>query len=323
MTSSPLCSRPLNISKLKSATCHDRIRLSHSEIQYQIHANSPRHLQALRSSPLRPMPLFKLFGCEYGMQKGDGKREAGWTRKRPGQKCGSDNYQAPLRKGSVRQSPRDQPQSAYYSQKEAGSYDSPGQLPHRQGSRLDGHPALFPQQDAQFARQDATVRKSSAHPSRRQTVHHQPGDAASLPRGLTAPTQAMGGMGPPQGPFQDHSVHYSNHSSQKPIQRSERGSGKAPTQAMGGMGPPQGLFQNHSVHYSNHSSQNLIQRSERGSRHLDGPIHPSRADDGMRQYTVHNDFAKAPDHTGSARAGSTKQKAMLYGAKKEVTLADF
>ena len=282
MTSSPLCSRPLNISKLKSATCHDRIRLSHSEIQYQIHANSPRHLQALRSSPLRPMPLFKLFGCEYGMQKGDGKREAGWTRKRPGQKCGSDNYQAPLRKGSVRQSPRDQPQSAYYSQKEAGSYDSPGQLPHRQGSRLDGHPALFPQQDAQFARQDATVRKSSAHPSRRQTVHHQPGDAASLPRGLTAPTQAMGGMGPPQG-----------------------------------------LFQNHSVHYSNHSSQNLIQRSERGSRHLDGPIHPSRADDGMRQYTVHNDFAKAPDHTGSARAGSTKQKAMLYGAKKEVTLADF
>lgn len=279
MTSSPLCSRLLNISKLKSATCHDKIRLSRSEIQYQIHANSPRHLQALRSSPLRPMPLFKLFGCEYGMQKGDGKREAGWTRKRPGQKSGSDNYQAALRKGSVRQSPRDQPQPAYYSQKDPGFSDSPGQLPHQQGSRRDGHPQLFPKQDAQFAPQAATMRKSSAHPSRRQTAHHQPGDAASLARGLTAPTQAMG---PPQGPFQVHSVHYSNHSSQKPIQRSER-----------------------------------------GSHHLDGPIHPSRADDGGRQYTVHNDFAKAPGQTGSARAGSTKQKAMLYGAKKEVTLADF
>ena len=223
----------------------------------------------------------------------------------------------------MRQSPRDQPQSACYSQKDPGFSDSPGQPPHQQGSRRDGHPALFPQQDAQFARQDVTVRKSSALPSRRQTVHHQPGDASSLPRGLTAPTQAMGGMGPPQGPFQDLSVHYSNHSSQKPIQRSERGSGKAPTQAMGGMVPPQGLFQDHSVHYSNHSSQKPIQRSERGSHHLDGLIHPSQVDEGGRQYTVHDDFAKAPDHTGFARAGSTKQKAMLYGAKKEVTLADF
>ncbi|KAL8767733.1 MAG: hypothetical protein Q9209_005819 [Squamulea sp. 1 TL-2023] len=64
-----------------------------------------------------------------------------------------------------------------------------------------------------------------------------------------------------------------------------------------------------------------------------GPGYPgSRGNGGEKQYTVHNDFAEAPGggrdpgcHTGSAKAGSgkEKQRAKLLMGKKTMTLADF
>ncbi|KAI4255454.1 MAG: hypothetical protein L6R42_006728 [Xanthoria sp. 1 TBL-2021] len=317
--------------------------------------------------------MFKILGYEHGMQKGNGKSKDGWTRKRPGQKSGSDDYQAPLRKGSVRASQRDQPPPGYFPQEDVRFFDHPGQLQHQQDPRFDDHPAQFQQQDprfsnhpsrlqqqdsrlidravqlqqqdprfddhpAQFQQQDARfsnhpsrlqqqnpyfidqaapILKSSAHPSRRQTVHYQPDDRersmhpddpvreADLRRSANhaskfgAPIQAMG---PPQDPHQGRSVHHPNRRSEQPIQRSERGSQR--------LAP---IYEGRERH-----SRDVFAGS-----HRDGACHPSRADQGGRQYTVHDDFAKAPGHTGSARTGGAKQKAMLYGAKKEVTLADF
>ncbi|KAI4275237.1 MAG: hypothetical protein LQ337_003376 [Flavoplaca oasis] len=296
-------------------------------------------------------------GYEHGYEYDKKSRKGAWTRKGAHHAVGSDDYQKPSRKASVRsskceQAPPDyfpeqegcfeepiqyQPLEVHYSnhaaaqyqqqvaqyQQQAAQYSQHVSQLQQQYPHVYDHPAQVQQHDSGFHEQASRSRQPSAHLSCRQTVHRQPEPRERsrypddpVPQGSIrrSATHSSKHMPPPSRSHQGThlSVQYSNHASSKPTHRSSQ-----PTHRSGShhLEPVYEGQERHSVQQSRHESH---RQSQHGSSH-----HASRADQG-RQFTVHNDFAsKAPSHTGSARTGSGKQKAKLFGGNKEMTLADF
>lgn len=296
-------------------------------------------------------------GYEHGYKYDKSSKNGAWTRKGAHHKVGSDDYRKPSRKVSVRSSQHEQARPVYYPEqegrfveepiqyqpqevlynKQAAQYQEQAALYNQYVPRLQqqyphgyDHPAQVPQHDSGFHEEASRSRQSSAHLSRRQTVHCQPeprernrypDDPVSQGSIRRSATHSNKHIPPPSRSHQGthRSVQYPNHPSSQPTHRS--GSRH--------LEPVYEGRERRSVQPSHHESPRQSHResahhgeshhqSHHGSSH-----HASQADQG-RQFTVHNDFAsKAPGHTGSARNGSGKQKAKLYGGNKEMTLADF
>ncbi|KAL8851719.1 MAG: hypothetical protein Q9221_003329 [Calogaya cf. arnoldii] len=314
----------------------------------------------------------------YDRQVHGGPWEGKWSRKRPGQRSGSDDYERPIgpMERALRASHRDLPAPAYFPKEEACLFEETCQME----PRYDDHPA--------------SARKPS-HLSRRRTVHEypevreigmypddvvpegsirrsarrsskagypppmppqvrdfaEPMAPPSLRRSAIHASACVEPMGPPS--LRRSAAHASAPGGDLPlaIRRSERASQRL-AHVYEGRERHSHDFSSRSRRGSVHSGRDNVHshresvHSRRGSvhsrresvhSHRESVHQGSRSDHGGRQYTIHDDFAKAPSHAGSAKSGGakapshvrsaktggTKQKAILYGSNKAVTLADF
>ncbi|KAL8644512.1 MAG: hypothetical protein Q9226_007725 [Calogaya cf. arnoldii] len=311
----------------------------------------------------------------YDRKVHGGPWEGEWSRKRPGQRSGSDDYEGPIgpMERALRASQRDLPAPAYFPKEEGRLFEDPCQME----PRYDDHPAQA---------------RRSSHLSRRRTVHEYPDvresgmypddvipeasiyrsalrssksaypppmppqvrDFAepmappSLRRSAIHASACAEPMGPPQS-LRRSATHASACGAPMgdlplAIRRSERASQRLAPVYEGRERHSRDVSSRsrrgsvHSGRDSAHSRrESVLSHRESVHSHRDSVHQGSRSDHGGRQYTIHDDFAKAPSHAGSAKSGGTKapshagtaktggtkQKAILYGSNKAVTLADF